>query len=200
MPPRERLADKKDNTERQPARSSRRTYTMQELREGILIDKNDLDEAITWQVAAYSQISDDLAIAQSVYDEVKDKLKEIEAEADARLRAAHDAPDIKKPTEAALKNLVIQDAAFQRGNERVNTQAAKVRELTALKDSYHQRRYMVQELVTLWCANYYGDNLANSRQSNAVRDAQYVETRERMAAGRDAARTTDRTRRRGDDN
>lgn len=153
----------------------------------LLIDKNAMDDMWLDQPRIVQEIGERVALESSRRDEAKDQLADISATVDSEVREAH-AEDEKKPTETAIKNEVKQDSRVTRAQRRLRVFELNVARLQALSTSFHQRRYALQDLTTLWIGGYFTSN------SGAARDA-----RERKGAGGREAMQQERKRRERED-
>lgn len=154
-----------------------------EYRGRLMIDKNAMDDMWLEQPAIYQEIGERLALEISRRDEAKDDLADVTAELDAAVRELH-ADDDKKPTETALKNEIKQDKKYKVALARQRALELNVSRLTSLKDSFHQRRYALQDLTTLWTGGYFTSNSgaakdARERKHMSIREAQQVERKRR---------------------
>lgn len=152
----------------------------EEYRALITIDKHAMDDMWLEQPRIYQEIGERLALEISRRDEAKDELADVSATVDAEVRELH-ADDDKKPTETAIKNEVKADPRYKRalGNQR--ELELGVSRLTALKDSFHQRRYALQDLTTLWTGGYF---TSNSGAAKDARERKHLTNREAMQAER----------------
>lgn len=155
-----------------------------EYRSLLLIDKNAMDDMWLQQPRIVQEIGERVALESSRRDEAKDQLADIGATVDSEVREAH-AEDEKKPTETAIKNEVKQDSRVVRAQRRLRLFELNVARLQALSTSFHQRRYALQDLTTLWIGGYFTSN------SGAARDA-----RDRKGAGGREAMQAERVKRR----
>ncbi len=149
----------------------------------LLIDKNAMDDMWLDQPRIVQEIGERVALETSRRDEAQDQLADVSATVDGEIREAH-AEDEKKPTETAIKNEVKQDSRVQRAQRRLRVFELNVSRLQALSTSFHQRRYALQDLTTLWIGGYFTSN------SGAARDA-----RDRKGAGGREAMQAERKRR-----
>lgn len=158
-----------------------------EYREKLVIDKHAMDDMWLEQPQIYNEIGERLALEISHRDQAKDDLADIAAELDTQVRELH-ADDEKKPTETAIKNEVKQDATYKAAQTMLRARELNVSKLQSLRDSFHQRRYALQDLTTLWTGGYFTSN------SGAARDA-----RDRKGAGGREAMQAERKRRERED-
>lgn len=149
-----------------------------EMREALQVDKHDLDNEWVKQPQNYHRISEASALAMSLRDEAKDAIRDLEAELDQIVRTRHE-DDEKKPTETAIKNEIRTDKAMVKANERLAKLNRNVQLLSSLAESWRQRRYALDNLVTLHVSGYSMDT--GSRPS---RDRAHDGNRKAMQAER----------------
>lgn len=145
-------------------------------REMLTIDKNGLDDEWISQPGIVQAIGERLALEISRRDEAKDELADVMSEVDGEVRLAH-AEDEKKPTETAIKNEVAQDKFVKKAKATLRTLELNVGRLGALKDSFHQRRYALQDLVSLYLGGYY---TSNSGAAKSARENTHESSRKSM--------------------
>lgn len=149
---------------------------MDELEEGLRIDQHALDEACMVQPQAFYNVAKELAMAVSRRDAAKQILNETEARADARIR--HDIEvSGEKVTETAVKNRIALDKAVLAAQRDVHVSNEHLGRLTALKEAFSQRGYVLRDLVQLHMSQHYGDT---EYQGSRVRDARARSTREQL--------------------
>lgn len=145
----------------------------------LVIDKNDLDTMWVEQPQVYHQIAERLALEISRRDEAKNELKDLEATIDTELREDAEAEfqknGTKKPTETAFKNMIRKDERWTSANEAQQELEKNVNMLQAIQTAYLQRRYALENLVTLHVSGYSMD--ASSRPS---RDARHADNRKAL--------------------
>jgi hypothetical protein len=160
--PRERSTQQEDRTDKDGA-------FLQQMSDGMQIDKHALDEALILQVHNFHQVSERLAIEISLRDAAKDELKVVEAEVDEVVRADA-AESEKKITETAIKNAVAAHRDVIKAQKEFARLAKSVGLLQALKESYLQRSYALKELVTLYMANYFGEGSVENAGARRIKD------------------------------
>lgn len=145
----------------------------------LAIDKDNLDLMWVEQPQVYNDIAERVALEMSRRDEAKNALKDLEAQIDAELREDAEADfqknGTKKPTETALKNMMREDKRWKKANEMQLELDKNVNMLQARKDAFHQRRYALENLVTLHVSGYSMD--ASSRPS---REARHMDNRKAL--------------------
>lgn len=153
-------------------------------RERLQIDKHALDDMWLQQPGIIQEIGERLALEISRRDEAKDELADTMAEIDGEVRELH-ADDDKKPTETAIKNEVAQDSKVQKAKRRLRALELNVSRLQMLRESFTQRRYALQDLVTLYVAGYY---TSNSGAAKGAREATHEGTRKALNVERKKSR------------
>lgn len=154
-----------------------------EYRGKLLIDKNAMDDMWLDQPRIVQEIGERLALEISRRDEAKDDLADVTATLDAEVRELH-ADDEKKPTETALKNEIKQDKTYKAALARQRALELNVSRLQTLSTSFHQRRYALQDLTTLWVSGYFTSNSgavkdARDRKGSSGREAMQAERKRR---------------------
>lgn len=145
-------------------------------KEKLVIDKDDLDLMWVQQPQVYHEIAERLALEISRRDEAKNELKDLEAQIDGELREDAEADfqknGTKKPTETAIKNMMREDKRWKTANAAQLELDKNVALLQAHQGAYMQRRYALENLVTLHVSGYSMD--ASSRPS---REARHMDNR-----------------------
>jgi hypothetical protein len=153
------------------------------LKDGLRIDKHALDAALMQQPQLYLEVSELVATAIARRDYLKEELTQI----DAKLSRSHRhkiEKETGKATEAQVAHAVAVDPqhweAFEKHNE-----AKKTADLAGgLKDAFHQRRYMLQELCGLFVASYFQTDTMGVNNNNTVQDYRAEKNRNAMAEKR----------------
>lgn len=155
-----------------------------EFKKYLAINKADLDEELIRQPTLFHEVSEAYTLAASERDAIKEDMAVIDAELDAEVRGKFEKAG-NKYTEAMVKN-EVQSHALHRQAFEVHAKAKLLADkLQALKDSFHQRRYMLQELCTLYATGYFESTSGGS--ANA-RDAKYGIQRTKLAEKRQRVR------------
>lgn len=135
----------------------------------LAIDKHALDEALEVQPVVFYDISQRLALQTSRRDALKQQLLVVEAEVDETIRRVGLTESGDKLTEKLI------EAEKRRHPDTVQCMKAYLRasyyvnELSALKEAFIQRSYVLKELVSLHIANYYGDQGVRTN-TNSMKD------------------------------
>lgn len=125
-----------------------------DLEEGLRIDPDGLDDACVAQPELFYRVAKELALSISRRDQQKQYLEETEAE--VGLKTRHDAEVAEeKVTEGQIKSEVAAHPKVRAANSDLLRYQRRVAELTALKEAFSQRSYVLKDLVALYLANYY---------------------------------------------
>lgn len=158
-------------------------------RDAIAIDRHALDDEWVGQPQTYQLIGERLAMELSYRDEAKDAMKDLEAEIDAEIRSedeerienAGEDKKVKRMTETAIKNAIRTDERLSRAKQNVARMDRNVQLLQNLQGSWHQRRYALDNLVTLHVSGY---AMRTSSKSDKDRDKAHMDVRRKMAKAR----------------
>lgn len=156
---------------------------LEQLEDGLQIDQHDLDTALVQQPDWFYRVSKKLTYLVSQRDAVKQSLAEEEARCDAQFRS--DAKNEKdKTTETEIKNMIRLDKEVRKISDHLLTLNRQVGEMTALKEAFQQRSYVLKDLVNLYVANYYTSNQDGGPSSRALKDHASDQARRGMAEAR----------------
>lgn len=158
--------------------------TLDAYRARIKIDRNSLDFAAEEQPQLFMEVADEHVYAQSRYDQARDELTRKDAELGRETRAAMVTAG-QKPTEGSVADVVLGHKDHLALAAKVSAAKIEVDEWGALRSALEHRKSMIRELATLYSAGYFTTGSASGARG-AVRDAQYKEGREAMAAQRKA--------------
>jgi len=157
------------------------TVDLEEFRRYLAIDKTSIDDELMQHPSLYYTISEALVEATARRDAIKDDLAKTEAALDRELRAEFEVSG-DKFTESQIKNLILLDEERTKVNQQFLTAKSEADLLTALKESFHQRGYMLRDLASLYVSNYYQND--SVRVTQTTDDAVYNRRRARLAEGR----------------
>jgi len=153
---------------------------LDELRKALEIDRNSLDLELVRQPQLFLQASELLTRASARRDFLKEEIDRVDATLYGIHRKKLDQAG-SKATEGAIKAAVEVDAKHQEATKRYITAKETADLAQGLKDSFHQRRYMLQELCGLIVANYFESSSAGT---GAVRDYKANRAQNAMAEKR----------------
>lgn len=127
------------------------------LKEKLKIDKNDLDEELIQQSQLYYEAGSQYAKAASRSAFLKEQLRKVQSEVDLEIRAqAIEAGD--KVTETMVYNKSILDPRYKQAFYEYATSCQEVDEMSALKEAFSQRAYLLKDLVALYLNGYFISN------------------------------------------
>jgi hypothetical protein len=150
-------------------KKARNLETIEDLETGLQIDEYALDEALVAQPEYFYRVSKKLALTVSQRDAAKQGLAEEEARCDGQFREDA-AREKEKLTETEVKNLIRLDKEVIKQQEQLNRLNREVGLLTALKEAYQQRSYVLKDLTSLHIANYYTNTDGAPSGRAALRD------------------------------
>lgn len=155
---------------------------LKELQEGLQIDKNGLDEELRHQPELFHKVADRHAILVSLRDAAKQEIKVVEAEVDRKIRKDLESRD-QKVTEKEIESLKVQHPQVLKANDEYLDLSQKVGRWQALKEAFIQRNYVLEPMVRLFLASYYGE-VTVSRNGDKMKDKRADRAREEMSEGR----------------
>lgn len=130
------------------------TERVNELKEGLEIDRASLDRDVMRQPQLFHEVSELVTAAIARRDHLKGELEEIEAGLYGTHRRKIDKLN-GKATEAQVKNAILLDPKYKTAVEK-HLKAKEIADHASnLKEAFHQRRYMLQEMCGLFVANYF---------------------------------------------
>jgi hypothetical protein len=156
-------------------------YSLEELHQGLTIDKLALDDEVIRQPSLFYQVSEQLTLAIAERDAAKEELANTDANLSQRWRK-HLSKDGKRATDASVAQLVQTSDEHEKAFTQWLVAKTKADKLLALKDAFQQRSYMLRDLVTLYSANYFED--ASLKPTKAQEASQYAANRARIANAR----------------
>ncbi|MAF25767.1 hypothetical protein CL634_09375 [bacterium] len=152
---------------------------LEELQKYLIIDKDELDIALTTQADIFYRISEEHSKVLSLRDEAYENVKMIDADLNMAIREDAVA-DGRKVTEGFVANAVQTSNGHREAMEEYLILKGKADEWSNLKDSFSQRAHALRELVQLYVAGYY----ATSSVSGASTQATQHEHEQYLAARR----------------
>jgi hypothetical protein len=137
-----------------------------ELERFLRIDEDDLDSCLVSQPGYFYQVAEALAASNARRDTVKLRVEEVTAELDQSIRAEAANSDTKI-TEAGIQNQLRTLPRIKDLRQEYVEACAESERWAALKEAYHQRSYMLKELVALQLSQFY--NLSVERGAVSAR-------------------------------
>ncbi len=127
-----------------------------ELRDGMRINRNALDEEAITQPNSFFHASEGCVLAESRRDKKKHDLEVIVAELDKDVRDSMTAEG-EKITEALVKAQIAREQDFHRAHEEYLDACLEADLWEALRNAYRQRADMLKSLITLYQSGYFGE-------------------------------------------
>jgi hypothetical protein len=141
-----------------------------ELERKLHIDEHNLEHECRNHPEIVYEVGKYLAWLVSMRDEAKQKLKEMEAAADAEIR--HDAEvQGERITEKAVESHKLRHAGVLAAKDEVFKYERAVGAWGALKDAFQSRGYAIRDLIQLYIFNYYGSDMERSGRSISTHHA-----------------------------
>jgi predicted nucleic acid-binding Zn-ribbon protein len=137
-------------------KQQQREPTMQELELGIKIDQHQLEIECCRQPDLYYRVATRVATETSLRDAAKERLADVEAEADSEVRRAA-IEEQTKITENYVESKKRVHPSVQEARQDYFELKKSVDLWTALLEAFSQRSYMLKTLGELYVANYYSD-------------------------------------------
>lgn len=160
------------------------SVNIDELREYLEIDKHNLDREIQRQPSLFFKVSDAYVSAAARRDFLKEEVSRTQSRLYAKHRRRFE-KEGTKATEAQVNASVQSDEAYKEAVDKHILAREKADAFQALKESFHQRSYMLRDLVALHIAGYY--ERASVDDTSKVKDYKASKAMDRMAEARKAA-------------
>lgn len=151
-------------------------------RAALLIDKNDLDEAMVRQPVLYSEVSEAQVLAAAQRDTAKQRLEATDARLADNIRRAW-SKEGERFAEARVGDAVLQEAEHVAALAEYSRCARRASYLGSLVSSFEQRGKMLRELAGLFMSGYFSRSVS-SRGKQDLDAAQAAVGREGMRRAR----------------
>jgi hypothetical protein len=152
--------------------------TIDDLREGLVIDPNNLDEMLMGHPMLFWAVSEQYVLAASLRDAAKEEISVIDAEMNSDIRKEiEEAGD--KVTEKLVESHVLINPLHQEAVQKHRDAKTKADLWNALKDSFSSRNYMLREMASLLVSNYYSVDSARDGANYEHTKAEMSEQRKR---------------------
>ena len=135
-------------------------------KEDLLINKLQLDKELVEQATKFYEVSEECAVASSLRDAAYDTVKTTDAQLYFDIRKELEESSTKA-TEAMVANLVLKHPDHKVAVAEHLAKKLKADELSAMKESFSQRSFMIRDLVSLFIAGYYTDSAITNTTSNS---------------------------------
>lgn len=159
------------------------TNIVDELNEHLKIDKDSLDEEIQRQPSLFFKIGEAYVNAAARRDFLKEEVARVDADLSAKHRRKIEKSGARA-TDAATNSAVAADPKHQKAVDAHIAARQEADKLLVLKDSFHQRSYMLRDLVALYVSNYYQQTSVND--NSVTKDFKANKNMDKMAEARKA--------------
>lgn len=148
----------------------------------LKIDKHAIDEELMRQPTLYREVGDHYTLAVSQKDQAEAELKRIAATLDREIRDNMD-PGEKKITEAGILAEIQTHADHRRQQRKIAYWRETASFWLNLKESFHQRSYMLREMTGLWISGYFADSSAG-KDRRELREQAGTKNKEKVREAR----------------
>jgi hypothetical protein len=152
---------------------------IEELKERLTIEKGNLDTEISQHPMLFFEVSEACVQAKAECDACKEELTSIDATLDGDVRIA--LAKKEKVTEAMVKNAVQVHQKHVDAFDTYMQAKTKADLLSALKEAFSSRGYMLRDLVSLVSVGFYE---STSMGQHNIDKARYNKQREKLAEAR----------------
>lgn len=121
----------------------------------IQIDRNSLDDEWVEQPGLYHRYAVALADAKQELDYEKANLDLVKAELDADIRTDPEAYGLARTTESAIESTILTQKRYRVAQKKVREAKHRVDVLSAAVGALDHRRKALENLVSLFLADYY---------------------------------------------
>lgn len=159
-------------------KGKRMATKISELEAGLKIDEHKLDVALIYQPELYYAVAKELTLTISRRDEAKQNLEKVEAVFDQGAREAARKKE-EKITEKQIDSLKATDDDVIEAFNELSALNKQVGQLSALKEAFTQRGYVLKSLCELHAQNYFSADSMRSTDSKLKNSQaqQYAEAR-----------------------
>lgn len=159
------------------------SLTIEELKEYLIIDKHDLDNAVSYQSELLYQVSYAVTLAINAKDLAKKEIDDCYANVSLALRQ-ESIENKLKITEDQIKQNVQTSSEYEIAQLNYLNKKQYSEQLIALKEAFISRGYMIRELCGLWTANYFADSAVKSDNNPSVSEVRYNVARTALVSQR----------------
>jgi hypothetical protein len=149
-----------------------------ELKEGLEINKNDLDTDLSHQPSLYHKVSEQYAQAVSQRDSIKYERDKLVAELDRAVRNEAKIND-EKISETQVANRIKEDPTYDKTYRDYLLLCYLCDLWKALEQSYEERNFALSKVADLYISGYFSTGSGGKERIDAVgRKAEYVRNRQ----------------------
>lgn len=160
---RRRSSSVEDSREPSPAP---RASKLEQLRSGLVIDKDNLDDCLVQQPELYYHVAEAFSHAIATRDALKLDIEIAEAR-EAKLIRELAAEADEKLTEAGLREQLALIPELQKLRRRRIEEESNISAWQALKEAFTQRSYMLRELVPMHLSRFNSGSVSSPRTQMA---------------------------------
>lgn len=151
---------------------ARERSLLEQLADGVVIDKHELDTCWVEQPDIFWRVCDQLAKANNARDKAKAHRDRVIVEVGAELREAEERRVAKagkgRVSETALAREIELDDRVVEARSEYQRLVYQAERWQGLKEAYQQRSYALKDLSALHIANYYQTNSGGDRREEAA--------------------------------
>ncbi len=153
---------------------------MKDFKEDIKLDLNTLDECAVGHAYLFGEWSEAYAKAILERDQLKEKITILKAQLDEKIRKTPEEygwGQEKAPTEKFIEQQILLSEEHQEAMEQFIQIQYNVNILSAAKESFEHRKYMIGNLSQLYSSNYF----ANRPVSKEIKEKTEKKDREEQS-------------------
>jgi len=136
---------------------------LEEFEAYLILDKNDLDKAVSYQSSLMHQVGEECAKAIGEAATQKGHLKRMEAKLSGTHRKKLEKDG--RATEKQVEHCVILDERRITAFEKYNDSIIHADKMESLKDSFKTRGFMIRDMVSMMLSDYCAkDSFENSEE------------------------------------
>jgi len=156
--------------------NDRATALDMEIRSRVVIDKHRLDVCLAEQPTLFLEASDQVTAARSKLDYCREALKVVDARLSVEFRSTGE-----KTTERGIESQILLDRLHTAAFTAVMDAESEYNSWMVLKDTIHQRGYVLKDLAGLYVAGYFQNATASGGGTAIVREAINDDRRQQIA-------------------
>jgi uncharacterized protein YneF (UPF0154 family) len=141
-------------------------FDIEELESCLRIDKHDLDLAVSRHAELLHHVSKALAFAINDRDLAKKEMEDQYAITTLSIRESNAKSGVKT-TEDQIKQMAQIDEDYAESLRVYHAARLKCDKLSALKEAFVARGYMIREMCQLWVSDYFADSAIKADDRNA---------------------------------